>query len=220
MPTVRKRLQKLGNSRVLVIDRDLLDALVPDGDLEQTLLVSIVGDALVVRRETSRPLSVTDVTAASERMASIPERVLALPATDQALLRELAREAGNATELARRLGHRTRETVSTRLHALKRDGWVTRTGRDWRLTIAGRERLENDPSASLEGLAPAVARLVLALEAGPATAAELEERLGVKRSAVQSAIKQATQAGLVERDDLRPNAPVYRLARARPRPSP
>ena len=55
MMTVRRRLQRLGNSRVLLLDRDLLEALLPDGDPEQELRVTVVGDALVVRRAKAGP---------------------------------------------------------------------------------------------------------------------------------------------------------------------
>src|SRR5690554_1946817 len=61
---VRKRLQNLGKSKVLLLDQDLLRVLLPDGDLEQTLLVEVVGDALVVRRETSQPIPLEAVEAA------------------------------------------------------------------------------------------------------------------------------------------------------------
>src|SRR5690554_247810 len=61
---VRKKLQRVGKSRCVLLDLDLLEALLPDGDLEQTLLVEVVGDALVIRRETSSPLPIEAVAAA------------------------------------------------------------------------------------------------------------------------------------------------------------
>lgn len=207
---VRKRLQKHGSSRALVIDQDLLRALLPDGDLEQTLLVEVVGDALLVRRETSEPIPTSAVAQAADQLASLPESAIELSATERQLLAALLEAPGTTTGLARRVD-RARETVSHRLNRLRERGWVTKTGRDWRATDAGRARIETDPAARFAEHPAAVARLLLALEHGPATAAELEKRLGVKRGAVLSAIKQATAAGLVERDDLRTNAPVYWL---------
>jgi len=212
---VRKRLQKHGSSRALVIDQDLLRVLLPDGDLEQTLLGEVVGDALLVRRETSDPLPTSAVAQAADQLASLPESVIELNATERQLLTELLAAPGTTKGLAGRVG-RARETVSHRLNRLRERGWVTKTGRDWRVTDAGRARLESDPASRFAEYPAAVARLLLALERGPATAAQLEERLGVKRSTVLSAITQAAKAGLVERDDLRTNAPVYWLARKEP----
>lgn len=211
---VRKRLQKHGSSRALVIDKDLLRVLLPDGDLEQTLLVEVVGDALLVRRETSDPLPTSAVAQAADQLASLPESVIELNATERQLLTELLEAPGTTTGLAGRVG-RARETVSHRLNRLRERGWVTKTGRDWRVTDAGRARLEADPATRFVGHPPAVARLLLALEQGPATAAELEERLGVTRSAVLMTAKRAVEAGLVERAPVAKGAPPeYRLVRS------
>src|SRR5690554_4151718 len=97
---VRKKLQRIGGSRGILLDRDLLDALLPDGDREQTLLVEVVGDALVIRREASEPLTLEAITEATERMATQPESALELNRTDQLLLNELREGARNAKELS------------------------------------------------------------------------------------------------------------------------
>lgn len=128
---VRKKLQNLGQSKVLLLDRDLLEVLLPDGDLTQTLLVEVVGDALVVRRETSEPLAREAVEAAVK-----PGRMRELNVTEQRILTALSEDPGNTTEITRRLGDRSRPTVSLALNRLLKLGLVSKTGRDWRVTDA------------------------------------------------------------------------------------
>lgn len=212
MATVRKKLQRLGNSRVLLLDRDLLEHLLPDGDLEQELLVTVVGDALVVRRAKAGPFPTEEVIEAAERADALPESVIDLNETEQRLLHTLNEDGpGTTNELTQRIG-RGRETTSTRLNGLQRRGWVARTGRDWRISAAGRARLETDPAARFTHLSPNVARAVLALEAGPLTAAELQDHLSLKRQATLNVLKRAIEAGLVTRSDA--PVPVYSLRRA------
>lgn len=126
---VRKKLQKLGASRVLLLDRDLLGVLLPDGDLEQTLLVEVVGDALVVRRETSSPLPAEVVAAAVAPDSPFRE----LNVLEQRVLQAVSEGLGNTSEITRRIGDRSRPTVSLALTRLLREGLVVKTGRDWRL---------------------------------------------------------------------------------------
>lgn len=123
---VRKKLQNLGKSKALLIDQDLLEVLLPDGDLTQTLLVEVAGDALVVRRETSEPLPRAAVEA-----AVAPGPLRELNVTEQRILRAVAEGPGNTSEIARRLGDRSRPTVSLALNRLLRAGLVRKTGRDW-----------------------------------------------------------------------------------------
>lgn len=208
--TVRKKLQRLGNSRVLLLDRDLLAAILPDGDLDATLLVEVVGSALVVRREDAPALTVEAV----ERAATVAGPDLpGLSPTERLVLDALRGGPATRGELAEVIG-RAPETVSAALKTLKEQGLTAQTGRDWRLTPTAKRRLETDDGRTFAELSPSLARLLLALEQGPATAAQLEGRLGVTRGAVLLAIKQAAAAGLIERDDPAKAAPVYRLARA------
>ncbi len=191
--TVRKKLQKLGNSRVLLLDRDLLAALLPDGDLDATLLVEVVGSALVVRREDAPAPTVEAVEqAATLAVPAVP----GLSPTERLVLTALRDGAATRGELAESIG-RAPETVSAALKTLKDKSLVTQTGRDWRLTPTAKTRLEADEGRKFAELPAALARLLLALEAGPATAAQLQERLGVTRTAVLTATRQAIAAGLV-----------------------
>jgi DNA-binding MarR family transcriptional regulator len=195
--TVRKKLQKLGNSRVLLLDRDLLAALLPDGDLDATLLVEVVGSALVVRREDAPAPTVEAVEQAATTAA--PD-VPGLSPTERLVLTALQRGSATRGELADAV-QRAPETVSAALKTLKDKGLVASTGRDWRLTPTAKTRLEADEGKRFAGLSPSLARLVVALEAGPATAAQLQERLGVTRGAVLTATRQAIAAGLVSATD-------------------
>jgi len=130
---VRKKLQNLGKSKVLLLDQDLLGVLLPDGDLEQTLLVEIAGDALVVRRETSAPLPRAAVEAAVS-----PGPLRALNVTEQRVLAAVAQAPGTTNEITERIGNRSRPTVSLALNRLQRAGLVSKTGRDWSVTNVGR----------------------------------------------------------------------------------
>lgn len=134
---MRKKLQNLGKSKVLLLDQDLLRVLLPDGDLTQTVLVEVVGDALVVRRETTEPLPRSAVEAA---VTPGPLRVLNV--TEQRVLRAVAQQPGTTTEIMRRLGDRSRPTVSLALNRLLRAGLVSKTGRDWRITVGGQAALK------------------------------------------------------------------------------
>jgi len=203
--TVRKKLQKLGNSRVLLLDRDLLAALLPDGDLDATLLVEVVGSALVVRREDAPAPTPGEVEQAAT--AAAPD-VPGLTPTERLVLTALQRGTATRGELAETVG-RAPETVSAALKTLKDKGLVAQTGRDWRLTPTAKTRLEADEGKRYAGLSPSLARLVVALEGGPATAAQLQERLGVTRGAVLTATRQAVRAGLVSATD--ESAPRYAL---------
>ena len=134
---VRKKLQNLGKSKALLLDQDLLGVLLPDGDLTQTVLVEVVGDALVVRRETSEPLPRVAVEA-----AVAPGPLRELNVLEQRVLRAVGEGPGNTTEITQRIGDRSRPTVSLALNRLLRLGLASKTGRDWHLTDAGRELLE------------------------------------------------------------------------------
>ncbi len=204
--TVRKKLQRLGNSRVLLLDRDLLAALLPDGDLDATLLVEVVGSALVVRREDAPAPAPGEVEQAAT--AAAPD-VPGLTPTERLVLTALQRGSATRGELADAV-QRAPETVSAALKTLKTSALVTQTGRDWRLTPTARTRLETNEGQRYAGLSRSLARLVLALEDGPATAAQLQERLGVTRTAVLTATRQAIAAGLVQVDEAA--IPQYRLA--------
>ena len=136
---VRKKLQNLGKSKVLLLDQDLLGVLLPDGDLTQTLLVEVVGDALVVRRETSSPLPTQAVAGAVA--PDNPRRDLNI--TEQRALRAVADGPGNSSEITERIGDRSRATVSLALNRLLRAGLLEKTGRDWRVSDAGAELLES-----------------------------------------------------------------------------
>ena len=191
--TVRKKLQRLGNSRVLLLDRDLLAALLPDGDLDATLLVEVVGSALVVRREDAPAPTVESVEQAAT--AAVPD-LPGLSPTERLVLTALQRGSATRGELADAV-QRAPETVSAALKTLKDAGLVAQTGRDWRLTPTAKTRLEADEGRKFAELPAALARLMLALEDGPATAAQLQARLGVTRGAVLTATRQGIAAGLV-----------------------
>ncbi|HET9026105.1 MAG TPA: helix-turn-helix domain-containing protein [Trueperaceae bacterium] len=209
--TVRKKLQKLGNSRVLLLDRDLLAALLPDGDLDATLLVEVVGSALVVRREDAPAPAPGEVERAAT--AAAPD-VPGLTPTERLVLTALRGGAATRGELAETIG-RAPETVSAALKTLKAAELVTQTGRDWRLTATAKTHLAEHEPDPYENLPPAVARLCRGLQQGPATAAELEERLRVTRGAVLMATARAVDAGLVERVPVARGAPPeYRLVRS------
>lgn len=190
---VRKRLQRIGNSHGIVIDRDLLAALAPDGDLDAALLVEVVGSALVVRREDAPALAPGEV----ERAATVaaPE-LLGLTPTERLLLGALRSGSATRGELADAV-QRAPETVSNALKRLKGDGWVTQTGRDWRLTPDARRRLETDEGRRFAELPPTLARLAVALEAGPLTAGEIAEALNVPRRTANALLARATREGLV-----------------------
>lgn len=204
--TVRKKLQRLGNSRVLLLDRDLLAALLPDGDLDAALLVEVVGGALVVRREDAPALTVEAVEQAAT--VAVPD-LPGLSPTERLVLDALRGGPATRGELAEAI-NRAPETVSVALKTLKGAGLTAQTGRDWRLTPTAERRLETDDGRRFAGLSPSLARLLLALDGGPATAAELEERLGVTRAAVLTATRQAIAAGLVQVEEAA--VPQYRLA--------
>jgi len=200
-------LQRLGNSRVLLLDRDLLAALLPDGDLDATLLVEVVGSALVVRREDA---PTPDSAAVEQAATAAAPDVPGLSPTERLVLDALRSGSATRGELADAV-QRAPETVSAALKTLKDANLVTQTGRDWRLTPTAKTRLEADEGKRFAGLPPSLARLMLALEGGPATAAQLEERLGVTRGAVLAAARQAIAAGLITKHN--DSVPVYRLAR-------
>jgi len=191
--TVRKKLQKLGNSRVLLIDRDLLAVLHPDGDVDATLLVEVVGSALVVRREGAPAPALGEVEQAATVAA--PE-VPGLSPTKRLVLMALQRGPATRGELAETIG-RAPETVSAALKTLKEQGLTAQTGRDWRLTPTAKTRLETDDDRKFAGLAPSLARLVVVLEGGPLTAAELTDRIGLPRRTVNDLLARAIKAGLV-----------------------
>lgn len=129
---VRKKLQNLGKSKVLLLDQDLLGVLLPDGDLGATLLVEVVGDALVVRRETSEPLPREAVEAA---VSASPLRELNV--LEQRVLSIVTKAQPVTTkEVTERIGDRSRPTVSLALNRLLKLGIVSKTGRDWRATDA------------------------------------------------------------------------------------
>lgn len=140
---VRKKLQNLGKSKALLLDRDLLEVLLPDGDLSQTLVVEIVGDALVMRRETSESLP----RAAVERAVS-PGPLRALNVTEQRVLAAVAQAPGTTNEITERIGTRSRPTVSLALNRLKRAGLVSKTGRDWSVSAVALGLLEDQPTAT------------------------------------------------------------------------
>lgn len=209
--TVRKKLQRLGNSRVLLLDRDLLAALLPDGDLDATLLVEVVGSALVVRREDAPAPERGEVERAAT--VAVPD-VPGLSPTERLVLRALRSGSATRGELAETIG-RAPETVSAALKRLKDAGLTAQTGRDWRLTPLARTQLETDEGRRFAGLPPSLARLAVALEDGPLNAAQLEERLGVTRGAVLNAARRAIAAGLVQREVTGAQPPQYHLVSPR-----
>lgn len=211
---VRKKLQKIGGSRGIIIDRDLLEALLPDGDLEQTVLIEVVGDALVVRRETSTPLTAAEVVAAVAPDSPVRD----LTVLEQRLLEAVGQGPAHTSEVVRRIGDRSRPTVSLTLNQLLRDGFLTKVGRDWHLTQQGESWWVRPTVARYAGVGPAVKRVCVALEDGPATTAELVERLGLSTSAVARSLRLAMEAGLVERDDTLKGvgAPTHKLTEPNP----
>jgi len=206
--TVRKKLQKLGNSRVLLLDRDLLEALLPAGNLEATLLVEVVGGALVVRREGAPTPSEAAVAEAASRS---PLVVPGLSPTERKVLEALRGGPATRGELAE-VVNRSPETVSAALKRLSKDAWVTQTGRDWRLTRHAKRRLETDEGKVYAELPPSLARLVLALESGPLTASEVAETLNVPRRTANDLLRRARREGLVVNDD-EPTKRKYFLTR-------
>lgn len=203
--TVRKKLQKLGSSRALLIDRDLLAVLLPDGNLDATLLVEAVSGALVVRREGTPEPSVEDVQQAG---ITAPPELPGFSPTERRVLDALRSGAATRGELAERV-QRAPETVSAALKTLKGQGLVVSTGRDWRLTPTAKWRLEPDEGRKFAGLPPSLARLVIALEAGPLTARQVAERLGVPRRTANALLARAMRDGVVTvTEDV---APLYAL---------
>lgn len=196
--TVRKKLQRVGNSHGLVLDRDLIAALVPDGDLDANLLVEVVGTALVIRRENSAMPTASQVSTAAT--VSPPDLPSSLSPTERLVLESLtASSPATRGEVAAAIS-RSPETVSAALKRLKGDEWVVQTGRDWRLTPTARRRLETDEGQRFASLPPSLARLVVALEIGPLTAGEVAEALGVPRRTVNALLLRATREGLVRVD--------------------
>lgn len=190
---VRKRLQRIGNSHGIVIDRDLLAALAPDGDLDAALLVEVVGSALVVRREDAPAPAPGEVEQAAA--AAAPD-VPGLTPTERLVLTALQRGSATRGELADAV-QRAPETVSAALKTLKAEELVTQTGRDWRLTPIAKTRLEADEGKRFAALSPSLARLMLALEGGPLTAAQVAVALGSPRSTANNLLQRAVRAGLV-----------------------
>lgn len=193
MAAVRKKLQKVGNSHGIVLDRDLLTALAPDGDLDAALLVEVVGAALVIRRADAPAPTHAQVDAAA---TIAPPALPGLTPTERLVVTALQGGPAARGEIADAV-QRAPETVSNALKRLKGDGWVTQTGRDWRLTPDARRRLETDEGRRFAELPPTLARLALALEAGPLTAGEIAEALNVPRRTANALLSRATRQGLV-----------------------
>lgn len=133
--TVRKKLQWLGNSRVLLLDRGVLSTFLPDGDFDQELVVEVERGRLTVRPAT-KPVP-----------SPAPMATVKLPAfetlkpREQAILRELAARVGNTSEVAERVGGASVPTFSLALNRLLRAGWLRKVGRDWHLTGAAESTL-------------------------------------------------------------------------------
>ena len=130
--TVRKKLQWLGNSRVLLLDRSVLAEFLPDGDFDQELLVEVERGELRVR-----PAVPPAAKSASPATVNLPP-LESLKPREQAILRELAGRVGNTSEVAERVGDASVPTFSLALNRLKRAGWLRKVGRDWHVTDAGR----------------------------------------------------------------------------------
>lgn len=139
--TVRKKLQWLGNSRVLLLDRSVLRRFLPDGDYDQELLVTVQRGELVVRPADARPAE-PDTTAAKAPLLPFEE----LTEREQAILRALADGPANTTEVAQLVGGVSVSMFSRHLNALARAGWLRKTGRDWHLTAAGRAAVRAVPT--------------------------------------------------------------------------
>lgn len=128
--TVRKKLQWLGNSRVLLLDRSVLAAFLPDGDYDQALVVEVQRGEIVVRPADARPTEPDEP--AKVTLPPFEE----LTEREQAILRALAGGPANTTEVAAKVGGVSVSMFSRHLNALARAGWVRKTGRDWHLTTA------------------------------------------------------------------------------------
>lgn len=130
--TVRKKLQWLGNSRVLLLDRRVLAEFLPDGDFDQELLVEVKRGELRVlptaQRQAPSPAHATVTLPAFDTLKS----------REQAILRELATRVGSTGEVAERIGGASVPTFSLALNRLLRAGWLRKVGRDWHLTDVGR----------------------------------------------------------------------------------
>lgn len=191
--TVRKKLQKIGNSTGLILDRDLLEVLYPGGITDELVLVEVVGNALVIRREDA---PVVEPETAVEAAVEAPVELPGLNASERLIVEALKDGPRRIPELVEAVG-RSRVTVSASLKRLKETDWVRQTGRDWRLSPAAQRRLETDEGRRFAQLPPSLARLVLALEDGPLTAAELEERLALPRRTVNDQLRRALAEGIV-----------------------
>lgn len=135
--TVRKKLQWLGNSRVLLLDRSVLATFLPDGDFDQELLVEVERGELRVR-----PAEQQRAPSPSPAAVKLPPFETLKP-REQAILRELAARVGNTSEVAERVGGASVPTFSLALNRLLRAGWLRKVGRDWHLTDAARKKLRN-----------------------------------------------------------------------------
>jgi hypothetical protein len=132
---MRKKLQWLGNSRVLLLDRSVLGVFLPDGDFDQELVVEVERGRLTVR-----PATEPVPTQARETTVQLPAFETLKP-REQAILRELGARVGNTSEVAERVGGASVPTFSLALNRLLRAGWLRKVGRDWHLTIAARKQL-------------------------------------------------------------------------------
>lgn len=130
--TVRKKLQWLGNSRVLLLDRSVLGVFLPDGDFDQELVVEVERGRLTVR-----PAAEPVPTPAPAATTNLPAFETLTP-REQAILQELSTRVGNTSEVAERVGGASVATFSRALNRLLREGWLRKVGRDWHVTSAGR----------------------------------------------------------------------------------
>lgn len=137
--TARKKLQRIGNSRMLVIDRNILSVFLPDDDLDQELVIEVRRGELIVRPAKPLPAELDGV-GLQEAAASLPP-LAGMRKLDRRLVRILEEHIGNTTELAAIVADRSVPTVSLALNRLLRAGWARKTGRDWHLSDAARQRV-------------------------------------------------------------------------------
>lgn len=132
----RRKVQKLGNGSGLFLSKAMLDALgVRAGDM---LVVRVVGDNLIVRRD-----SAAELTPEALRIALDAEPITAPPPAGlrakDAHLVAIVHDYGplRTVDVARKASW-TREWTSTTLHRLAKAGWVVKTIAGWELGPAGR----------------------------------------------------------------------------------
>lgn len=194
---MRKKLQKVGGSSLgFVVSRDMLEHLGITGDDRSVVVEALPGGALLIRRDGAEPVSPAELQA---EMTSSPDVVpIEAPLKEwrQRLLLAV-RDHGpvSTTELATLVG-RTRESTSSNINQLKREGLVARTLAGWELTPAAARWFED--AGDFSGLSARDRRFAEALrEHGPSTPGELAEYLHVGANYASRVLVNGAKAGWV-----------------------